>query len=65
MLRVGHKKYETTLRYYVSTNQLSSTKMKAALNAMHIDDNKVEVEVIPACAQCLNTILLQAVINSV
>lgn len=45
MLRVGHKKYETTLRYYVSTNQLSSTKMKAALNAMHIDENVVEVEI--------------------
>ncbi len=43
MLRVGHKKYETTLKYYVSPNQLSSTKMKAALNAMYIDENIVEV----------------------
>lgn len=45
MYRVGHKKYETTLKYYVSNNQLSSTKMKAALNSMYIDENIVEVEV--------------------
>mgnify|MGYP003289999183 CR=1 FL=1 len=45
MRRIGHKKYETTLKHYTQNNNLSSAKMKAALNAMCIDETIVEVEV--------------------
>lgn len=45
MRRIGHKKYETTLKHYTRNNKLSSAKMKAALNAMCIDETIVEVEV--------------------
>lgn len=43
MKRIGHKKYDTTLKYYTATNDISSTRLISAINSIYIDEKIVTV----------------------
>lgn len=46
MYRVGHKKYETTLKYYTAPTDISSSKMKAAVNALYTKEKTVDIDIL-------------------